>query len=229
MAKDRQGKCTPEVIRKVCILLVKGNSWSDIAAVVDVSRKTLENWRNPKSKFYEPDFAKAIADALKKFDPEPIKARQIIEAGKHILKKKVKERVVIDKRTKGTKRVMPPPKMPPANCNKTYLINYAKERLGLRLDKKLTTAAMRDRCRAKIEELTEEVMLTVKIYEQEVDSNPNAVKNVMTNCGPEDERWNLEQEHKISTDDPLTSLIEKIALGPAKLPSEEMAGDERAA
>lgn len=220
MAKVRQGKCTPEVIRKVCILIMEGVIWSKIAEVVEISTRTFERWRDPKSPLYEKEFAKAVDKALIQYDITPVKARQFEESKKHKLVKRVKEPMLIDSRTKKSKTKRPPPKMPPSNCRKDYLIKYAREKLGLRLNKKLTVPNMRIKCRERIEELTEEVMVVKREYEQEVDSNPRAVENVMKNCGPEDERWKVAQE---------LDLGGKVLLLPPKITKHEEDENENGA
>lgn len=222
MKRNRKTTCTQEIIDKVVILIERGISWTKIEQIIGKSRETFRDWRDQTSERYQEDFDLAVKAAQERRDCGQIRAGQIEQAQKHTLKKVTKERMLIDSRSRESKKKLPPPKMPPLRFRKSQLIIYADEILDLELDPAFTHEEMLLECAKRIEELTEVVMVVTKEEIVETDPNQQAVKNVLTNCGPEVERWSFKEERVINTDDPLTSLLDKIASRPAPLPSQEM-------
>ena len=90
------------------------------------------------------------------------------------------------------------------------------------LDPKFTINEMIIECRKRIDELTCELMVKVREEQTEAEPNQQAVKNVLTNCGPEAERWDFTEHRGHSVDDPLMSIIQEIGQqGGVKLPGQE--------
>jgi len=224
MKNKRKGKCNAEVIEKVCILICQGCSWVSISKVTGISRKTLENWRNQVGGFYEKQFDDAVKAALEKRDTGRIKANQFVEAGRHRLKKTVKELRVVDIRSLKSKLKLPPPVMPALRLRKKEIIKYADDFLDLIIDPEFTVNEMRMQCARRIQELSIDVMVKVREEEQEVAANQQAVKNVLTNSGPETERWNFKEQQVHGIDDPLALLLTEIGTSTKQLPSEENVG-----
>lgn len=229
MKRNRQSTCTKELTKRICILIEQGLSWSKIEQVVGKSRETLRLWQDKSSHLYQRDFDLAVRAARENYDCGQVRGGQFEQAVRHTLRKVTKERRLIDVRTMKAKAKLPPPKMPPQSFRRSQIISYADEILDLELDRAFTKGEMLIECSKRIIELSVEIMETTKQELVEVDPNQQAVKNVLTNCGPEKERWNFKEEHQIDTSDPLMSLIEKIASRPAPLPSEEVVNDERTA
>ena len=209
MKQKRQGKCTKEIIEKCCILVGQGCSWVKIAKVLDLGRTALFLWRDEASQYYNKKFDDAVKAALEARDTGRIKANQFIEADRHILTKTIRELKIIDKRTLKSKMRLPPPAMPPSNLRKREIIRYAKDFLGIRIDEGLTINDMRMICAKRIADLSIEVMVKVKEEEQQMPANQQAVKNVLTNAGPKNSRWNFKDEVEVSGD--LT--IENVVFG----------------
>lgn len=205
-----KAKCTKEIIERVRVLVERGQPWSVIAKTVGVAKSTMENWRNKDSNFYNKKFAKMVKEAKEQFDCGEIRKCQAEQAKKHKLRKVTKELV-----KKG-------PKKPPASYTKALLIRYADEVLDLILYKDLTKAVMMYECERRVEELTKEEMVITKTEESQVDPNQQAVKNVLTNTGPDDERWTFEEKHKVEPGDGLTKLMKEIGTSKSLLPSEQV-------
>ena len=57
--------------------------------------------------------------------------------------------------------------------------------------------------------------------EQEVDPNQPAVKNVLTNMGKEEKRWNFNDKHEHDVTDKLGKLLMEIGSNRSVLPKQE--------
>ena len=143
--------------------------------------ETLRRWRTKSSPYYKQDFAIAVTQAVEQIDTGRIKAGQIVQAQKHTL-----HRVTRELQIKG-------PKMPSSSYTKNLIIRYANEVLDLILDPRMTIPKMRYKIERRVEELTKEEMVIVKKEAIEVDSNPAAVKAVLTNIGKKEERWSFKE------------------------------------
>ena len=230
MAKKqkRASLCTPALVAKICKLIEGGHKWDDIASILDVSRSALFNWKDPNSEFAKPALIEAIAATREKISCEQTKTDQHTQSRFHTLKKVTRERMLVDIRSTKmkipswavrfkSKRLMQPPKMPPSNFSKAETIQYAKNFLDLHIDGSYTLNEIRMECALCIEELTVEVF--VKVKEELADAEPSqqAVKNVLTNCGPAKKRWNFDTSMKHGFDETLAGFLKDL----------EVEGDDR--
>jgi hypothetical protein len=209
------------MIERICLLIEQDHTWDGIAKILDISRRVLFNWRDPNCDTYQPKLAEAIAATKEKMSCNETKAGQHRQSQFHHLKKVVRERMLIDVRTKSSKTKRPPPPMPPTSFRKAEIILYADEFLDLELDPKFTVNEMRIECARRIDELTLEVMVKTKEEITETAPNAQAVKNVLTNCGPQAGRWNFGQDHVVDVSDPLKNLLGEIAVKSDPVPCEE--------
>ena len=217
----RSSKCTPKVIERICILIERKAKWKEIAKIIEIAERTLEYWRDPDSEHYKPELVAAIAATNEKMSCGLTKADQHRQSQFHYLKKVTRERQLIDVRTEHSRVKLPPPAMPPASFSTASIISYADEVLDLIIDPKYTKDEMRVECRKRINELTTEIFAKIKEEISESEPNQQAVKNVLTNCGPENERWRFEEQHKIEPGNVLTKLLTEIGQIKNPLPSEE--------
>ncbi len=216
MAKKRKraSKCTQAIIGKICKLIEGKHNWTDIASILDISRATLFNWKDPKSEYCQPKLVEAIAATKEKMSCGKMKADQHRQSQFHYLKKNIKELRSVDVRTqwpkpknyklpKGAKRLpgknKVPPSMPPLSFTKRDIVEYAAQFLDLKLDGANRKGQLRIACQKRLNELTVEMMVTVKDENQECEPNQQAVKNIVSNCGPKEERWNFDTrlQHEI--------------------------------
>jgi hypothetical protein len=191
-------KCDKKLIERVRVLRARNIIWEVIAKVVGVARTSLSNYKDPESESYNEQFAAMAKETQENIDCGEIKAGQFEQAQKHKLVK-----VTTELRDVG-------PKMPPSWFPKDYLVDYADQFLDLELYMSSTAKEMRAECFLRVQELSKEKFVKVKTEEAQVDPNLKAVENVLKNAGKEDERWNVGQDVKISTDDPLTQLLAQI-------------------
>ena len=201
--------CTKEIIDRVVILIREGLSIRKIAAVVGRAESTLNNWKRESSKSYNREFAEAFGAAMEEFECGKIKAGQVAQSKKHKLKKITRELQVVG------------PKMPPSYFTKEYIIAYADLELDLELDPNMNVKEMRAECFLRVRELREEILKVVKVEEAEVDPNQAAVKNVLTNMGRADKRWNFKEEHEHDVTDKLGKLLTEIGENRSVLPKQE--------
>ena len=191
-------KCTKEIIDRVVILIREGLSIKKIAAAVGLAESTLHNWKRESSKFYDKKFAEAFAGAMDEFECGEIKKGQAVQAKKHKLKKITRELQVVG------------PNMPPSYFPKAYIIAYADLELDLELDPKMNINEMKAECFLRVRELTEEKLKVVKEEDVDVDPNQQAVKNVLTNRGREDKRWNFDTSLKHGVDETLAEFLKSM-------------------
>ena len=202
-------KLTKKITEKVRLLVESGLTWKKIAQLVGVSESTLHNWRREGGEKYNREFAEMVNLAIEDRDTGRIKANQVVEADKHKIVKVTKEL-----KDKG-------PKMPPSWFSKFYIVIYANEVLDLELDPRLTRNDMRAECQFRVNAMAKEEMVVTKKEVAEVGANQAAVKNVLTNTGRKDKRWNFKDEMEHSVDDPLSALLAEVAGQKPGLPSEE--------
>lgn len=185
-------KCTETLIEQVRPLVERNTAWTLIAKAVGVARRTLFEWKDPDSAYYNADFARMVAEAKEEFDSGRTKAGQMVQSVKHTLRKVIKER-----------KVTKCPTMPPTSFTKAMHIDYADKMLDLELDPKFTIREMRYEMSIRIDELieygepyyvVEDVI--VRIEETEVDPSQAAVKNVLTNTGKEEDQWKFQMDMK---------------------------------
>lgn len=217
--------CNKQIIKSVCILIEDGKPLSRIAEILggQVSKSALYNWLDKGHKAYNKTFATAVSRAKEHYDTGRVKMGQVEQAEKHILTKTVRELKTYDIRTLGTKYKLPkgakrikgkpkaPPSMPPLSYSAQEHMEYAEKFLDLKFEKKLTKARIRMACQKRIDELSFESMARVRTEEQQVDPNQQAVKNVLTNMGPEDNRWNFKEEKELNLKGELK--IENVMFG----------------
>ena len=221
----RSSKCTPKVIERICILIERKAKWKEIAKVIEIAERTLEYWRDPDSEHYKPELVEAIEATQEKMSCGLTKADQHRQSQFHYLKKVTRERQLIDVRTEHSRVKLPPPAMPPASFSTASIISYADEVLDLILDPKYTKDEMRVECRKRINELTTEIFAKIKEEISESEPNQQAVKNVLNNCGPEEERWNFKDEHEHDVTDKLGKLLTEIGATRSVLPKQEEIGN----
>jgi len=207
-------KCTTEIIEKVRPLIESGVTWPTIATAVGVDDSTMHKWRHVGSATYHAEFAAMVTMAIEDREQGKIKAGQVEQSQKHTLKKTTWEYRSVDVRSLNDKekdkagvcwseededRTMtknaPPPEMPPTSLLKGYLIDYAEQVLDMSVDTGLSVSEIRDECFLRVKELTVTVKVPI-VSEQEVDPSQPAVKNVLTNTGKKDERWDFKEEHE---------------------------------
>ena len=197
--------------------------WKVIAQVVGVDVSTLHEWKNGKSLHYNQDFATMVDEAEAEVNTGKIKAGQVKQAQKHKLKKTISEVRPIDVRStvnNDKKEYAPPPEMPPSWFLKPYLIDYADQVLDLTVHPSLSIPEIKAECLLRIKELTVYVRVETEI-EQEVDPNQPAVKNVLTNMGKEEKRWNFNDKHEHDVTDKLGKLLMEIGSNRSVLPKQE--------
>lgn len=178
-------------------MIEQGLGWGKIAEIVERHRNSLANWRDPQSEHYVEEFALMVTAAEEEFACNKTKAGQKAQAIVHTLKKVTRVARVIDIRSKKSKLKLPPPNMPPSSYKRGELIHYANLILDLTFPENYTINDMRTACVRRIAELSTEVMVKVSVIETEVGPNPQAVKNVLSNCGNKDKRWSFTQEMKV--------------------------------
>ena len=188
-------KCTQSIIDRVRPLVESGVTWPKIAVAVGVGESTLRHWRQEGSANYVAEFAEIIKAAIEAMDCGKIKAGQIEQAQKHILK-------TMELQETG-------PQMPPSWFPKNYIVDYADQFLDLVLDPRTTVGQMRAECFLRVTELSKVKMVVTK--EAEVDPNQAAVKNVLTNTGKKEERWNFKDEIEHEAGKELKSFMDWLA------------------
>ena len=200
-------KCDFTLIEKVRPLRERNLDWKVIAQVVGVHVSTLHAWKNPDDPNYDERFAVMVVEARDEFDTGKIKAGQVKQAQKHKLRKVTMER-----------KVTKCPVMPPSHFNKADIIKYADEELDLVLSPRLTIDEMRTAMFRYIPELieygepyyvVEDVI--VKIEESEVDPTQPAVKNVLSNMGKKEKRWNFKEDIGIEPSTELNNFMDWLA------------------
>ena len=216
--KQKAYKCTKEVIETVCVLVEQSCDFKAIAKAIGVSERTLQRWRNKGDDLYQKKLVEDIEAVREKMSCGKTKADQHRQSQFHQLKKVVREPMLVDVRSTGrklpgwarrikSKRLLPAPVMPPTSFNKKEHIAYAREFLDLEIDKSYTVNEIRMECAKCVEALTVEVMIVVKEETSEAEPNQQAVKNVLTNCGPEGERWNFGQDHILRGDEEVPVVV----------------------
>ena len=203
-------KCTEQIIERIRPLVESGLAWSKIAKAAGVSESSLHAWKRVGSKTFSQAFADMVSAAKEQFDIGLVRAGQFKQAQKHKLKKTTREL-----QNKG-------PGMPKTSYTKSVIVQYAKEILKLKLDMKMTKAAMLYKCERKVEKLEDWQMVKVKEEITEVDPNHQAVKNVETNRGKKkNEPWTFKDEHEHDVTDKLSKLLTEIGSNRSVLPKQE--------
>ena len=215
-------KCTQSIIDRVRPLVESGVTWPKIAVAVGVGESTLRHYRQVGSANYVEEFAEMVRLAFEARDCGDIKAGQVEQAQKHTLKKVTREPRLIDIRSTKrkipswavrikSKRLLPAPVMPPMSYKKNELIFYAKAFLDLEIDESYNKNEIRIECAMCVEALTVEEMVVVKEESAQVDPNQAAVKNVLTNTGKKEERWNFKDEIEHEAGKELKSFMDWLS------------------
>lgn len=216
MSNKRANKCTPSIIEKVGLLIEQETSWKNIARIIGIAEKTLERWRKKGSETYRPKFVEAIEKAREKISTDKTRRDQRTQSQFHYLHKVVKESRVIDVRTEKSAVKLPPPKMPPSHFSVKMIRKYADEILDYEIPAGYTKDEMMIMCINRINELSKEIMVTVRQEISQAEPNQQAVKNVETNCGPEDKRWKFKEEliHGVEPDS-IADMFALVGIGSA--------------
>jgi len=215
-------KCTQSIIDRVRPLVESGVTWPKIAVAVGVGESTLRHYRQVGSANYVEEFAEMVRLAIEQRDCGQIRAGQVEQAQKHTLKKVTREPRLIDIRSTKrkipswavrikSKRLLPAPVMPPMSYKKNELIFYAKAFLDLEIDESYNKNEIRIECAMCVEALTVEEMVVVKEESAQVDPNQAAVKNVLTNTGKKEERWNFKDEIEHEAGKELKSFMDWLS------------------
>lgn len=215
-------KCTQSIIDRVRPLVESGVTWPKIAVAVGVGESTLRHYRQVGSANYVEEFAAMVRLAIEQRDCGQIRAGQVEQAQKHTLKKVTREPRLIDIRSTKrkipswavrikSKRLLPAPVMPPMSYKKNELIFYAKAFLDLEIDESYNKNEIRIECAMCVEALTVEEMVVVKEESAQVDPNQAAVKNVLTNTGKKEERWNFKDEIEHEAGKELKSFMDWLS------------------
>ena len=215
-------KCTQSIIDRVRPLVESGVTWPTIAVAVGVGESTLRHYRQVGSANYVEEFAAMVRLAIEQRDCGQIRAGQVEQAQKHTLKKVTREPRLIDIRSTKrkipswavrikSKRLLPAPVMPPMSYKKNELIFYAKAFLDLEIDESYNKNEIRIECAMCVEALTVEEMVVVKEESAQVDPNQAAVKNVLTNTGKKEERWNFKDEIEHEAGKELKSFMDWLS------------------
>jgi len=200
---------TKKLIDRIRILVESGLSWEKIAAAVGVSKTMLHAWKQEGAATYDEEFAAMVKAAVEDRDTGAIKAGQFEQAVKHVLVRKTRELQETG------------PQMPPSWFPKDYIVDYAEQFLNLVLDPRTTANQMRAECFLRVKELSKVTMVVAKTEEIEVDPNQAAVKNVLSNTGPKNDRWSFKEGVEIEPGNALTKLLNEIGQIRNPLPSEE--------
>lgn len=173
--------------------------YAKIAKVLNIPFGTFNMWRAPKSKYYKPEFAKALVEAHEELTESielgKTKKAMIARSQPHTLIKRIKEL-----RIKG-------PKVPPlSGMDKKALIIVAKK-LGVKIAKKMTNGLLKIKITEAVEEQTEEKLVLTRQEEQRSLGNTADGKHVTANLGPKEKRWVDKQELAHSISEELSNLL----------------------
>ena len=172
--QGRPGDYRPE-FDEMARVWCRGNGGSDrqLGELFAVTAQTIGNWRTE-----HPTFAAAIIEGREEFDICGIQAGQVAKAKPHV------------KRTRELREVGPKP--PASDEDKEGLVLYAKEKLQLKLQMRMSKAAMWRLIRREIRRRTAEKLVVVK--EETVEGDTPAAKYALNNLGPPEKRWQDKQE-----------------------------------
>ena len=175
--------------------------YAKIAKALNIPFGTFNMWRSPKSKYYQPDLVKALAEAheelLETIDLRKINAGVILRA-----QGRAKEITVIKE------PVTEGPALPAfSRYTKTDLVNYARQVLKLKLRPKLAKTAMEIAIRERVVALTTEKMKITRRVEKICPTDIPAAKYANQNLGPKDKRWVDKQEHEHGISEELSNLL----------------------
>jgi hypothetical protein len=225
----KREKYNPSYVFRVKVLIEQiplnrenGLAFGKIAKALGVSARTMLKWRTPEDPLYKPEFAVAIKEAEKELRARIQERLESVQLGK--IHDAVIKKATGYKRKKVIKEpVVSGPKHPPySRFTKGDLIVYAKNLLGLKLDKKLKKGAVENAIRKRIDEMTTEKLQIVRVEEEIIPSDVVAAKYCDQNMGKEEERWTDEQKLKHGMTEELSTVLGVIS-GSTKgiLPSED--------
>ena len=161
--------------------------YAKLAKLLDIPSRTFSAWRNAGSKYYKPDFVKALAAAhdelMENIDLRKIHANVILRAQGRTREITVTKEPVVEG-----------PVLPAfSRFTKADLVEYAKNVLKLKLKPKLSKGSMEMAIRKRVDELTVEKMKVVREVKKTVPGDNLAAKYADQNIGPKDERWTDKQ------------------------------------
>lgn len=215
MAKNKTKKEAPNPVaeqiskykksfpRLVKFLIIEGGAinrlgdpnWGLIANLLEVTNKTILEWRKCSGKHYKEEFAKACQEGIDAADAGQVKRGLLNVAKPHIVSEKTLERRVVG------------PKPPPIAWNKDDLIAWADKHLDLEIDVRMTKpeviAVIGNEC---IEQSRVKLVVVGEKRKRTVDVA--AAKIVLPNIGPKEERW-LSKEAIVHEGDTLAAAISK--------------------
>ena len=192
-------KCDKKLIEAVRPLVEAGNSWPTIAKSVGASETSLRNYRTKGKPSFNEAFAAMVFKAREEFDTGKIKAGQVEQAKKHKLKKVIKELQNLG------------PRMPKASYTKAFIVRYAKDILKLRLNMKMKKAEMLYACERKVEKLEDWQMVQVREEITDVDPSQPAVKNVLSNMGKDEDKWDFTEKREHEAGKELKNFMDWLA------------------
>ncbi len=219
-------KYDPSFAQRVSVLVSQipltrtgGLAFGVIARALGVSYVTMKKWRTLDNDLFKPEFLAAIDVAEMDLRKNIALVKEGVELSK--IHKAVVKRAQGYKKVKVTKEpVVTGPKHPSySRFNKEDLITYAKNLLGLKLNKKLTKGAIENAIRKRIDEMTTEELKVIKVEEEFVPSDVTAAKYCDQNMGKKEKRWTDTAEVNVNVDG-LSKLLEELDGSGSRLPSE---------
>ncbi len=199
------------LIGQVPLLRTGGLAFGVFAKALGVSHVTMKKWRTQGSGIYKPEFVFAI----KKAEVELRKNIALVKEGVELSKihKAVVKRAKGYSKVKVTKEpVVTGPKHPPySRFTKDDLITYAKNALGLKLNKKLSKGAIENAIRKRIDEMTTEELKVVKVEEEFIPSDITAAKYCDQNMGKKEEQWTDTQKLDVESQS-LADILAKAGI-----------------
>ncbi len=214
--KPEYAKRVKELIMELVPLNSKGElACGKIAKALGVPARTMQEWRNPYSKHFKPDFAAAINESELRMraniDLGLINANVVLRAQGY------KERI------KTFEPVVEGPELPAfSRYTKDDLINYAKSFLGLDLKTTMKKGAIEIAIRERVEEMTTEKMKVVRIVEKTIPSDIAAAKYCNQNLGDPDKRWKDKKVTELDVNEETATLLGLIdGSTKGKLPNRE--------
>lgn len=155
--------------------------YTKIARILGVPARTFSHWRNPESKYYKPEFAKALKETheelLEGMQVGRIKQAMIKRASSYTNIKTIKEKVV-----RG-------PKMPAMSSMDKKGLLLSAIKLGIQVSKTMTRGVLKVKIAEEIVKQTKEVLVTTRQEIMRMHGDVNAAKLVLPNIGPKDTRW----------------------------------------
>jgi len=160
--------------------------YTKLAKILEIPGRTFSHWRNAASKYYKPELARVLVAAheelVEALQSGSIKQAMVKRALPYTRIKKTKERMV-----KG-------PKMPAMSSMDKKGLRLVALKLGIQIDKKVTSGVLRVLIAEEVVRQTHEVMVITKQEEERMHGDVAAARLVLPNIGPKAKRWVPKQE-----------------------------------